>query len=234
MKKAYTLIELLIVISITGIIFGIGYFGFREFSRRQVLASTTSALVTNLRLAQERALAGDKPEGCSGNLEGYEVVFNSTSYTIQAVCESGKIEIKKVDLPEAIFLALPSVNPILFKVLAQGTNVAEKVEIAVSGFDKSQIVTVTSSGEISEGKIPLIVIGRRTATPTPGPGQTPAPPGSGTPTTCDEFCTSYSIFIRGECVKNVSKECFKKNGEILAGSGGFCTDRKIKYCCCFR
>jgi prepilin-type N-terminal cleavage/methylation domain len=36
--RAYTLIEVLVVLSIIGVLFGIGYVSYRDFSRRQELA----------------------------------------------------------------------------------------------------------------------------------------------------------------------------------------------------
>ena len=37
-NAAYTLIEILVALTIVGLIFGIGYVNFRDFARRQALA----------------------------------------------------------------------------------------------------------------------------------------------------------------------------------------------------
>ena len=57
-QKGYTLIELLVGISIIAIIFGVGFVSYREFSRRQSLTGVTKQLVGDLRLAQQLALTG--------------------------------------------------------------------------------------------------------------------------------------------------------------------------------
>ena len=53
----YTLIEILVGLTIIGIIFGVGFASFREFSRRQSLAGGVKTLVGDLRLAQEQAIS---------------------------------------------------------------------------------------------------------------------------------------------------------------------------------
>ena len=81
----YTLIEILVSLPIVGLIFGIGYVNFRDFSRRQALAGVARMVKGDLRLAQEQALAGKKPTHAfcnpSNQLDGFNFrVVSSQSY----------------------------------------------------------------------------------------------------------------------------------------------------------
>lgn len=161
--KGYTLIEILVVLSIVGIVLGVGYAGFREFSRRQLVASNVKTLKSDVRLATGQALAGKKPAGCLGVLQGYEfsVDENSGSYTIEAVCSEsvGDIVVKSVLLPEGLTIGVTSPTPILFKPLGEGTNIPSggRVEITLTqgSINYSRGVVVEASGNIEEGTFSL-------------------------------------------------------------------------------
>ncbi len=146
--RGFTLIELLVVVSIIGILFTIGIAQYMNFNRSQILDQTAQELKNNLRLAQTMAFTGEKPGECIA-LDGYQVSFSSDSYIIQPVCggnvvDSGK---KTFYLPLGVgFTSIPS--PILFKVLAQGTSLADNLTISLTGFNLSRNVVVTKEGKI--------------------------------------------------------------------------------------
>lgn len=59
--RGYTLIEILIALTIMSLVFGIGFSGFRDYSRRQTLESLARQVRGDISIAKERALAGTKP-----------------------------------------------------------------------------------------------------------------------------------------------------------------------------
>jgi len=142
----FTLIELLVVTSIIGILFTIGMAQYMNFNRSQIVDQAALELKNNLRLAQTKAFTGEKPEGCPA-LDGYRVSFSTVSYTIQAVCGGIVVDNKTFNLPSGVrFASVPS--PILFKVLAQGTNLENNLTISLTGFNLSRNVIVTKEGKI--------------------------------------------------------------------------------------
>lgn len=152
----YTLIEILVAMTIVGLIFGIGYVSFRDFARRQALSGVARSVRGDLRLAQEQALAGKKPDSVSCNdpntLSGY--YFDRVSagvYRIMAQCSAGDTEVKNVDLPADISLSISS-SPLIFKILGQGTNIPSggQVTITLTQFPTSSTreILVTPGGEI--------------------------------------------------------------------------------------
>lgn len=148
-KSGFTLIELLVTISIMGILFSVGIAAYNQFNRKQIVVQAAKTFKNDLRLAQSKALAGEKPTGCTNSLNGYQVSFSSDSYSLSAIC-SASVLVKTVPLPQNVtFSSVPS--SILFRVLAQGTNLSANQTMTLTGFDVTQIqtVTVTPSGEIN-------------------------------------------------------------------------------------
>jgi prepilin-type N-terminal cleavage/methylation domain-containing protein len=155
MKRGYTLLEILITLTIIGLIFGFGYVGFREFSQRQALTGLARSIKGDLRLAQELALAGKKPDDIKCDspqvLNGYYFRRNSNAnYTIEASCSGGTSEIKSVNLPADINFTSLSINPILFKILGEGNNISDSATITLTQINTGNTgtITITSGGEI--------------------------------------------------------------------------------------
>ncbi len=159
--KGYTLIEILVGLTIIGIVFGVGYAGFRDFSRREQLSSVSKVLVGDLRLAQARALSGQKPEDikCTAQdqrLDGYSLQITSeATYEINAKCSAGVVNdpaIKSVILPIGVTISTPVVNPLTFKTLGEGTNIPSGQSVILTltqtATGKTYTVTISAGGEI--------------------------------------------------------------------------------------
>lgn len=157
--KGFTLIEVLIVIVILGIIMGVGAVQFREFSKRQALVSAKRQLLADIRSAQADAINGRKPAACTGTLLGYgfRVVQGSPAeYEIFARCSTGAssqdYEIIDGRLPVGISITSPAVNPVIFKPLSHGTNLAEgtwvTVDITNTDIGLTDSLVIRASGEI--------------------------------------------------------------------------------------
>lgn len=137
-KGGFSLIELLVVISILLIIFTFALPNYRNYQRRQALDSVAKGIVSDLRLAQEMASAGNKPTGCGGTpLEGYQFAEISTSqYSILAKCGTNTFTYKTVSLSG---VTISVSKTILFKILGQGTDI-------VSGTSMPITLTQTPTG----------------------------------------------------------------------------------------
>lgn len=90
-RNAYTLIELLVVIVIMAIIFSITIGNFRDYQARRTLDNAANQVRSDLRLAQERAKAGQKPDPSTytcGALIGHALIAagGTSSYYLSPVC----------------------------------------------------------------------------------------------------------------------------------------------------
>jgi len=162
-NPGFTLIELLVTISIIGVLFGIGVAKYNEFNRRQILDQAAQELRSNLRLAQDKALAGEKDcssSKCGGSdgicgtndaneksLEGWYVSFSANNYQIYGKCGVAQFSPQTVDLSgrNITLSSFPS-NLVRFKPLAQGVDGA--TTISLSGYGETRPITVTGTGEI--------------------------------------------------------------------------------------
>lgn len=123
-KSGYTLVEILIGLTIISIVFSIGVASYREFSRRQELNGYIKKTISDIRLIQQKALSGQKPDASLGSctrLDAYSLVTNGgSSYSIVANCVNGNVTIKSVDLGNITVTATTAVTR--FKVLGLGTD----------------------------------------------------------------------------------------------------------------
>jgi len=158
MKKGYSLVEILVVLTITGAIFGLGYVGFRDFARRQSVNSAAKTFKTDIKLAQEQAASGKKVAGCVV-LDGYKVIVDASNslYTISASCSSGSgktdYEIKSKKLTSDVAVTIVPQNTFIFKSIAQGTDIASGESITVTftqsaGGGYAVSVVIAASGGI--------------------------------------------------------------------------------------
>lgn len=145
MKKAFTLVELLVGISIIAVVFSIGVVSYREFSRRQELQGVLRSVTSDLRYAQQLALSGQKPDaslGTCSRLDGYSFVRNSSnSYQIVANCLEGNRIIKTVDLGN---LTITSTYATLrFKILGLGTDLVDTNTITISSQTTGNVISIS-------------------------------------------------------------------------------------------
>ena len=157
----YTLIEILVGLTIIGLLFSFGYVSFRDFSRREALTGSIKAIQGDLRLTQSLASSGQKPDDQScispNTLNGYLfTVLSSSKYEIRASCSGGNVSIanKTVTLGTGTNIALPYPvpNPILFKTLDNGTNIPDgqnaTIKLIQAGTNSQSMITISSGGQI--------------------------------------------------------------------------------------
>lgn len=159
MTKGYTLIEILVGLTIIGLLFAIGYVNFRDFSRRQAVIGAGKILQGDIRLAQQQALSGQKPDDPKCNdpntLDGYFFdVISGSEYKIYASCTGGNVgtPTKDVIIPFNITISKPVPDPILFKVLGSGTNIPAggfaTIKLTQTNTTNIYQLTIGAGGEI--------------------------------------------------------------------------------------
>jgi prepilin-type N-terminal cleavage/methylation domain-containing protein len=157
MSKGYTLLEVLIAIVIMGMVFTIGAVTYRDFTRRQQVTAASRQIQTDIRLAQTRALSGEKPVGCLGTLSGYRFTPNSpivTQYSIEAICSGTPLPIIVQTIPIPAGITVAPFSSFMFKPLGQGTNLAtgttRQIRISATGTTYTKTIIVSASGDINE------------------------------------------------------------------------------------
>lgn len=166
--KGFTIIEVLVVIVIIGMVMAVGSVRYREFSKRQMVVSVKRQIVADIRAAQSDAASGIKPGGCNAStyrLVGFAFEITNTgspttpaSYETYAICNNGsdsEFVTKQADLPLGVTLSittapLPVVNPVIFRPLANGTNLSSSAvsTIAIAIGANTDSILISSGGEI--------------------------------------------------------------------------------------
>jgi type II secretory pathway pseudopilin PulG len=99
--RGYTLIELLIYISITGLLITLGTSAYRESQNRQAIRQDVETALEILNSAKKEAIIGKKD--CADNLLGIRVTLNSNSISKQAICQSTQGELLDYPLKVSTF-----------------------------------------------------------------------------------------------------------------------------------
>ena len=105
--SGFTLIELVLVFGIIFTVTGLSFAGFQDISKVQFLKDAALELKSNLRYAQNLAISGVKPAGCSGDLIGYKVAFRQYDnlYFISARCSLSDGPVKVYKLATSVLVS---------------------------------------------------------------------------------------------------------------------------------
>lgn len=148
----FTLIELMVAISITAVLGTLGIAGFTNFNRAQVFQAASNEVVTLLNLAKSRAQSQIKPPAlCSSSqtLEGYEVkITKPKDYALYLRCSRGIS--KQVDewvreLPNDI--SVDASQTFFFPIQTGG--VENPGYIKLSGYGRDKYIVINSLGGVS-------------------------------------------------------------------------------------
>lgn len=148
--KGFTLIELMIVLSITAVLGTFGIAGFANYNKSQAIQASASEVVTMLSLARSRAQSQVKPAGCIGDLSGYSVKISTPkTYTLYVRCSVGpEIKIDQQDKVLATNLTFSS-NVSFFFPIKTG-RVQTSGQITISSSDgKTKTIVVNALGGVS-------------------------------------------------------------------------------------
>lgn len=162
----FTLIELIVAISVIAILSTLGIAAFVDYSRRQELENATKDIVETLNLAKSRAQSQVKPVAgkCDPSfgyvLKGHKVIFKSKEYRISAVCGDdthdfdANEEIKTTS--SNITISNDPADNILFEVISGNAKITKSssgiewyyinIEVNMSGVPAPKKIHVDSNG----------------------------------------------------------------------------------------
>jgi type II secretory pathway pseudopilin PulG len=147
----FTLIELIVTITIMMLLLGSGIVSYLRFNDRQAVLAAGEELSSLLRVAQTRARVGDRPSGCY-QLQAYHVraVFGSSTVNLVAVCENGTFTRTETSLTSNIRAAQEI--DVGFRVLHGGViNPGTLTLVSPQGIEYQ--LSVTEGGEITSGQL---------------------------------------------------------------------------------
>ena len=154
-QKGFTLIELMVVLSVTAVLGTLGIAGFTTYNQVQTLQVSANDLATTLNVARSRALSQVKlGSSCSASsqiLEGYSVDISvpNKSYTLSSRCSGATSNLDIKTLPQNVSFKSPDTSPtsFFFPVLLGGVQTAG--QIVITGFGRDKIIVINSLGGVS-------------------------------------------------------------------------------------
>jgi prepilin-type N-terminal cleavage/methylation domain-containing protein len=152
----FTMIELLVSVSILVLLMGGGIAGFINLNDRQTLVNSGKEVQLMMRSAQKKARVGEKPTGCD-RLVGYSVVVGSGSFSeaeLRAECDNGSYVRQTYVFPNNVIVE--NAVSMRFVVLHGGVEGAGTVSITFG--TRRLSFDVGKGGDISE--VVLTTIGQ--------------------------------------------------------------------------
>jgi len=146
-RKGFTLVELMVVVSITAVLGALGLAGFANYNKTQTLQASSSEVAGMLNLAKSRAQSQIKPSECSGDLESYVVkIVTPNKYSLFFHCTDNEIEMQAKTLPPS--LGFESDVNLTFPVLIGGVKQAGQITISDSNGVNEKVIEVDSLGRV--------------------------------------------------------------------------------------
>lgn len=154
-SSGFTLIELIVVISVAAVISVIGIAAFVSYNQTQALNTTAADIANMFSVAKSRAASGVKPTTgpCfTRTLDGYRISITiPRTYKLDAVCPSGISNILTSILPSTISFSTDAT--FFFAVLTggftqTGSSSPPPWPIYLTGFGKSKTIWVDSLGNV--------------------------------------------------------------------------------------
>ena len=193
-KRGFTLIELLVVITLFGIVSTLITASYTTFEKNQRIKNATQTLKNDLRLVQNKALAGDKGANseCSigDTLAGWYVTFDTaqtSTYSYAGVCKNNISGAETSFIPKTV--TYPSGVTL--------NNAAPNTGIKIGGSTRNGIVTILFK--------PLATDVALYSNSTP-PFTTPI-----------TFTGNLEIELKGGQTSNLSTVTVRTTGEISGG-----------------
>ncbi len=150
---AFTLIEMMVAVTVMGIITAVGVARYRQFNEKQKVVVAGKEVMTLLRDTQKKAKSGDRPMECNDPyrvLDGYKmrVTVATSQVDIIAMCRGLDVITKTVLLTnDAIF---SSGGEYVFNGLSGGVEGAGVIRVTDVNLDHAYEVGITSSGAIND------------------------------------------------------------------------------------
>lgn len=151
MKQGFTLVELLIVVTILVTLLGVGLASFNTFNRRERLKQAALTLKSNLRFAQTKSISVEKPTSGCTEFVGMTVRFTASTYTVIHECtpEGDVGEAETVTLAGMTFSPIPSEFTFISRSNSLSPSATQTLTL-VNGRE-TYVLTVAANGSVSDG-----------------------------------------------------------------------------------
>ncbi|KKP68400.1 MAG: hypothetical protein UR68_C0017G0013 [Candidatus Roizmanbacteria bacterium GW2011_GWA2_35_19] len=151
-KFGFTIIELLISISIILIFSGISLPYYNKYSQEIKLQNEVKKLISVIELAKKKAISSDLYQSCD-NFSGYKIIINADNYSFRFGCAGVYQNVQTYNFPTNISVISGTGN-FTFKPLGIGTNIAiGAIRLKNSSLNQCLEISITTNGILETGNI---------------------------------------------------------------------------------
>jgi len=151
-SKAFTLIELIVVISIIILMSGLALAYYNNFTEQQKLNAEADKIITVLELAKKKAFVSDLQNVDCQEFSGYLVSFSANSYSMKLICtpDCGSSCSRTFSLSSANMSL--TVATLTFKPMYSGVVPAAGINVTLTDsiLNKCKKINVSSMGIVSK------------------------------------------------------------------------------------
>ena len=145
--SSFTLIELMIVLTVTAIITSISLAYYNNFTQQLRLKRNAKKLLSTYELAKKKAMAGDLYQDCD-NFTGYTVDVGYNSYTFNFVCNSVPTTINTYSFDTGIN-TINTIGKTSFNSMGGFATETNEITLKNQSLTKCIDITISSIGVIS-------------------------------------------------------------------------------------
>ena len=155
-QRGFTLIEMIVTVSIILVVFGAALAAFIRFNDKQVVQTTVSSVHQFLESARTRARVRDNADQAGCTLQGYKVETSGSSLQMRLLCGAGKFSVSDGAIrdtytpPTGVTVTSLDVSYYTLLGTADVQSPADN-RVRINGSNAYYLFEVRNSGEITEG-----------------------------------------------------------------------------------
>lgn len=152
MKTGYTLVELMVTVTIIVFLTSFGISAYGKAQTSQATKTATETILSALSEAQKKASTGTSDCGAGVEYFGQKIVFQNSNIALRSTCSTGDSAIiKNISVPGVTFTAT---STFIFRPLSQGVILSGgNTNISYSAGSSTYLIQVMPSGSIvNQGK----------------------------------------------------------------------------------
>lgn len=155
-SRGFTLIELIVVVSIMTLFMGVSIANYNSFTTEKKFDAEVKRVVDVLELAKSKAHAGDVGAFSCDDFNGYQVALSGSTYFLRMCCDNTCTNFNTVAtyrIPVGISASFASGSSIQFYPLTTGVSVSSSNTITVNStvLNKCAPINISNNGLIEEG-----------------------------------------------------------------------------------
>jgi len=148
MKKSFTLIEILVVTTITLIFLGVGLVRYNTYTEQAKLKSEGKKLVDVLELAKKKALSADLQDRNCTNFTGYRVTISTSAYSFKFCCASSCTVVQSYNITTGTTITAGSGDYDFSPLMTSPIFASDTISLRNSAISKTINISISPIGVI--------------------------------------------------------------------------------------